>query len=176
MSPLPCISSLPSIHVFLLQNEACLSMLLTQRQGRIKKSGKEEEDSTWLKGCMYCWDYAWTTGWTEGEKDEDKCHDHSPGQHHISVVHLEIYTKEKHSLHWASLPFQLRGQEKVRKQRCHHDSRTELLKGSQQWLSGQSLCWAGDPELPLKHTQFFTLVPALRSFSLYKTAGNLVLK
>lgn len=121
MSPLPCISSLPSIHVFLLQNEACLSMLLTQRQGRIKKSGKEEEDSTWLKRCMYCWDYAWTTGWTEGEKDEDKCHDHSPGQHHISVVHLEIYTKEKRSLHWASLPFQLRGQEKVRKQRCQQD-------------------------------------------------------
>lgn len=71
-------------------------MRLTQRQGKNNKSGKEKEDSAWQKGSLslgFCLNNR--VSW---RKDQDKSHDHKPGQHHISVIHLEICIKEKHVL------------------------------------------------------------------------------
>ena len=143
------------------------------------------------KGDLYRWDFAWTTGWAKGEKDQDKSHDQRPGQHHISVVHLEVCIKAKHFLlPWASLPFQLRGQAKARPARKgtlpHYDT-SRGPPGKSSWNSpsrgGSShvaVCAELEPAASslMKHAQLFTLGACIKViFCLtWRRAGNLVLK
>lgn len=82
--------------------------------------------------------------WAEGEKDEDKSHDHSPGQHHVSVVHFKICIKEKLSSALSIISISTDRAEKI--QSSQESNAATMIagqsscKGSQQWLSGQSLC------------------------------------
>jgi len=92
------------------------------------------------------------------------------------VAHLEICIKEKHFLLlWASLPFQLRGQEKARSARKatlpHYDA-SGAPPGKRSWKSpgcGGSghvtVCGELEPATSslMKHAQLFTLGACIKA-------------